>query len=259
MMDFGLVSIITPTYNCGSFIAETINSVLSQTYQNWEMIIVDDCSSDNTKEVVERYKDSRIKYHCLEKNSGAAIARNTALRMANGRWIAFLDSDDLWRPEKLEKQLRFMTENNYGFSYHKYSEIDEDSRELGVVVGGKKTVSKWQMFCCCWPGCLSVMYDAEKVGLIHIADMKKNNDVAMWLKAIRKTDCHFLDDNLAQYRRRNGSITPPGIGARIMWHYKLFRGSEKLNPIVSWILTGCNVFGSAYKKIFYVKSFNVQR
>ena len=117
-----LVSIITPTYNCGPFIAETVGCVRSQTYPNWEMLIIDDCSTDNTKEIVARFNDPRIKYYCLPVNSGAAVARNTALKMARGRWIAFLDSDDLWKPDKLEKQIRFMTDNNIHFSYTQYED-----------------------------------------------------------------------------------------------------------------------------------------
>ena len=136
MRDYGLVSIITPTYNCSQFIAETIASVLGQTYLNWEMIIVDDCSTDNTREIVGQFlkEDSRIRYMCLEKNSGAAISRNCALREAKGRWIAFLDSDDLWKSDKLEKQLDFMLKNGYAFSYHEYVEITEEGKELGVYV-----------------------------------------------------------------------------------------------------------------------------
>lgn len=256
MNDFGLVSIITPTYNCGRFIAETIESVLSQTYGNWEMLIVDDCSSDETRKAVEGYKDDRIKYHCLDKNSGAAIARNTALKMAKGRWIAFLDSDDLWKPEKLERQLKFMTDNDYSLSYHEYSEIDEEDNELGVIVSGKRKVNKWQMYCCCWPGCLSVMYDVDKIGLIQIEDIKKNNDIAMWLKVIKKANCHLLKENLAQYRRRKGSITPPGIMTRVKWHYKLFREAEKMDPLSSCFLTACNIIGIYLLKNFFTLTGN---
>lgn len=255
MEENGLVSIITPTWNCGRFIAETIESVQAQTYPNWEMLIVDDCSSDNTREVVAHYQamDSRIKYHCLEKNSGAAVARNTALRMAQGRWIAFLDSDDLWTPEKLEKQLKFMKDNGYSFSYHEYTEIDEDSKDLGVYVSGKKHVGKFDMFACCWPGCLSVMYDADKVGLIQIENIKKNNDTALWLKAIKKADCYLLKENLARYRRRKGSITPPDIKTKIKWHYTLFRVAERMNPVASFFWMGMNVLGNSYKKAFFVR------
>lgn len=253
MQDYGLVSIITPTWNCGRFIAETIDSVLAQTYQNWEMLIVDDCSTDNTKEVVAKYNDPRIKYHCLKKNSGAAVARNKALRMAKGRWIAFLDSDDLWKPEKLERQLKFMVDNGYAFTYHNYTEIDESSKPLSVYVSGKKKVSKWEMFACCWPGCLSVMYDAEQVGLVQIENVKKNNDTAMWLKAIKKSPCYLLDEDLALYRRRQNSITPKPLWQRIWAHYPLFRVAEGMNPLIAAFWVGMNVIGNAYKKLFYVK------
>lgn len=188
MQDYGLVSIITPTWACAEFIGETIKSIQAQTYQNWELLIQDDCSTDNTDKVVELYacEDARIKYARNEKNSGAAITRNNALRRAKGRWIAFLDSDDLWLPEKLEHQLRFMVKNTYAFTYHEYMEISEDGKELGVFVSGKKKVSEFDMYTCCWPGCLAVMYDAEKIGLIQVKDIRKNNDTAMWLKVVKK-------------------------------------------------------------------------
>ena len=128
MQDYGLVSIITPTWACADFIAETIMSIQCQTYQNWELLIQDDCSKDNTLEVVKPFMetDKRINYECNPENSGAAITRNNALRRAKGRWIAFLDSDDLWSEDKLEKQLRFMVKNGYHFSYTGYEEMDED-------------------------------------------------------------------------------------------------------------------------------------
>lgn len=252
--DFGLVSIVTPTYNCGRYISETIESVLAQTYQNWEMLIVDDCSTDNTKEVVESFTDPRIHYFCLDRNSGAALARNRALSIAKGRWIAFLDSDDLWRPEKLVRQIGFMVENGYSFSYHEYEEIDEDGKPLGIQVSGKKHVSKFDMFACCWPGCLTVMYDSNVMGLIQIEDVKKNNDTALWLKAIKKSRCHLLKENLALYRRRKGSITPPDIKTKIKWHYTLFRTAEKMSPILSFLWMTINIFGNSFKKRFYVKT-----
>lgn len=254
MTDYGLVSIITPTYNCGRFIAETIESVLAQTYKNWEILIVDDCSTDDTRDVVARYNDSRIKYHCLDKNSGAAVARNTALKMAKGRWIAFLDSDDLWKPEKLERQLAFMINNDYAFSYHNYTEFDETTKSLGVFVSGKKRVSKWEMYACCWPGCLSVMYDANVIGLIQIENVKKNNDTALWLKIIKKVPCYLLNEDLAMYRRRRGSITPVTFRKKIWAHYPLFRVAEGMNPITATFWVCVNIFGNTLKKIFYVKT-----
>ena len=150
MDDYGLVSIITPTWACAPFICETIRSIQAQTYQNWELLIQDDCSTDNTLEVIRPYldKDSRIKYECNPRNSGAAITRNNALRRAKGRWIAFLDSDDLWMPEKLEHQLKFMVENGYAFSYHEYTEMSEDGKDLGIYVSGLPKVGKFAMYAC---------------------------------------------------------------------------------------------------------------
>jgi len=257
-MQYGKVSIITPTYNCGSFIVQTIKSVMAQTYTDWEMIIADDCSTDDTVKVIEPFlqKDQRIKYICNETNSGAAITRNNALRCATGRWIAFLDSDDLWLPEKLEHQLTFMVSNNYAFSYHEYTEMNERGEDLGIYVSGIKKVNKFKMFACCWPGCLSVMYDKDKIGLVQINDVRKNNDTALWLKVVRKAPCHLLNENLARYRRRANSITPKPIWQRIWAHYPLFRVAEEMNPLVATFWTFMNVFGNAYKKLFYVKSIS---
>ena len=252
-----MVSIITPSYNCATYVSDCIKSILAQTYQNWELLFQDDCSTDNTKEIVEFYAatDSRIKYQCNDTNCGAAITRNNALRRATGKWIAFLDSDDIWKPEKLEKQVDFMLRNNYAFSYHAYTEITEQGDSTGVYVSGKRRVGKFDMFSCCWPGCLTVMYDREKIGLIQINDVRKNNDTAMWLKIVRKSSCYLLPENLAYYRKRVGSITPPTIFERVMAHYPLFRYAEEMNPIFSFFWTIMNVFGNSYKKIMYVKKY----
>lgn len=249
-----LVSIIMPSYNTAQYIAETIQSVINQTYQNWELIIVDDCSTDNTDIVVAEICDTRIKYIKNKKNSGAAISRNKALKLARGRWIAFLDSDDLWKSEKLEKQIQFMKNNKCFFSYTNYEEIDINGNKTNVVVTGPKVISKMGMFNYCWPGCLTVMYDRKKIGLIQIEDVKKNNDYAMWLKVCKKTRCYLLDEVLAEYRRgRTGSISTYGYKELIKWHYKLFRFSEKENVVLSLLNTVRNMIFGVYKKKRYVK------
>lgn len=257
MQNFGLVSVIMPSYKCGRYIAESIKSVQDQTYPNWELIVVDDCSGDDTVNIVQELmkKDNRIQLFSNSSNSGAAVSRNVALRHAKGHWIAFLDSDDLWEPTKLERQIKFMEENGYAFSYHEYVEIDEQDNLLGVKVSGKRHVCKFDMFACCWPGCLSVMYDAEKIGLIQINDIKKNNDTAMWLKVIRKADCYLLPECLGKYRRRANSITPKPLWKRIWAHYPLFRVAEEMNPIAATFWVIMNVFGNAYKKMRYVKTY----
>ncbi len=256
MKDYGLVSVVMPSWNCGRYVEESVRSVLAQTYRNWELLFQDDCSSDDTRVIIERLaaEDPRIRYACNEYNSGAAVTRNAALRRARGRWIAFLDSDDLWQPQKLEHQLEFMAKNGYAFSYHAYQEISERRKPLGVHVRGKRHVGRLGMMSCCWPGCLAVMYDAEAIGLVQIADVRKNNDTALWLKVIRKADCHFLDQELALYRRRKGSITPPGIMTRIKWHYTLFRVAERMNPVAAFFWMCMNVAGNGYKKLFYVNN-----
>lgn len=256
-MEKGLVSIIMPSYNCGRFVRETVESVLAQTYFNWELLFVDDCSTDDTEAVLRSFDDPRIHYYKNEQNSGAAISRNKALREAKGHWIAFLDSDDLWEPTKLEHQIQFMEKTGYHFSYHEYVEINEESKEIGVHVSGKKRVGKFDMFACCWPGCLSVMYDRDFVGLVQINDVKKDNDSALWFKVIQKTDCHLLKETLARYRRRKGSITPPSLKKRILVHYTLFRVAEEMNPVAAAFWMCMNVVGNGFKKLFFVKKYQV--
>ncbi len=250
-----LVSIIMPSYNTEKYISESIASVQKQTYADWELIIVDDCSTDNTDEIVKPFlSDKRIKYIKNETNSGAAVSRNRALREAKGKWIAFLDSDDLWLPVKLEKQIAFMKENDYHFSYTNYVEINEASIPIGRVITGPKRITKRGMYNYCWMGCLTVMYDAETVGLIQIADIKKNNDYAMWLKICKKSECYLLDKVLAMYRRgRTGSISSHSVKTLIRWHFDLFRKAEKQSVMLATFHTARNLVFGFYKKKRYVK------
>lgn len=257
MQNYGLVSIITPAWNCGNYICDTIKNIQSQSYQNFEVLIQDDCSTDGTYGIINSLiiKDSRIKYECNQKKSGAAVSRNNALKRANGRWIAFLDSDDLWSPDKLEKQLAFMVQNGYHFSYTGYQEINSDGEETGVIISGPKHVSKFGLYAFCWCGCLTVMYDHEYYGLLQISNIKKNNDYAMWLKVIQKSDMYLLDECLAKYRRgRVGSISTHGYFTMIRWHYKLWREAMNKNALASLFWTGVNLICGVYKKLKYVKN-----
>ena len=251
----GLVSIIMPSWNTGRFIAESIESVLAQTYKNWELLIVDDCSTDNTDEVIASFKDTRIKYFKNEKNSGAALTRNRAMREAQGEWIAFLDSDDLWAPNKLEKQLGFMNDNGYVFSYHDFVKIDEESKPLNVYVTGPNVVTKQGMYNYGYPGCLTFMYSAKAMGLIQIKDIKKNNDYAILLKLCNKADCYLLNENLAQYRIRKKSISHDKITKKLKSHYDLFHFcDEQPAPIAFWYACW-NMWYGVLKKIKYERVF----
>ena len=251
-----LVSIIMPSYNCGQYIEASILSVQAQTYSEWELIVVDDCTTDGSLEkvVALQREDSHIRLLRQERHCGAATGRNWALREARGRWIAFLDSDDQWEPTKLERQIAFMEAHGYAFSYTAYQEMDEYLQPTGKLVTGPQYITRIGMYAFCWPGCLTVMYDATKIGLVQIKPIHKNNDYALWLKVIRKANCYLLDECLARYLRgRSGSITTHGYGALIKWHYFLFRHAEELSAPASFLLMCGNLFFGVLKKLLYVR------
>lgn len=255
MLD-GLVSVIMPSWNTGKFIAESIQSVIDQTYKNWELLIVDDCSTDNTDEIVASFHDDRIRYFKNEQNSGAALTRNRAIREAQGEWIAFLDSDDLWVPKKLEYQIKFMQKNNLVFSYHEYEKIDEDSNPLNIYVSGPRVVTKRKMYNYGYPGCLTFMYSAKEMGLIQIKDIKKNNDYAILLQLCKTADCVLLKKNLAKYRIRKKSISHDRLSKKLKSHYDLFHFcDEKSAPVALWF--SCwNMFYGILKKKKYEVAIN---
>lgn len=230
-MKKGLVSIITPTYNCGKFIAETIETVLAQTYTDWEMIIVDDVSTDDTEVIVKEYmlKDQRIKYKKLDLNSGAAVARTTAMQLAEGQYMAFLDSDDLWANDKLDKQLTFMKEHNYAFSCTAYEQIDENSKSLNRVI---KTIEKTdynRLLLDCPVGNSTVMYDVSKMGKFEVPNIRKRNDDALWLQMLKKEKYIWgMSDVLMKYRIRTNSISSNKLNV-IKYHWILYRDIEHLS------------------------------
>lgn len=256
-MENELVSIIMPSWNTGNFIAESIQSVINQTYKNWELIIVDDCSTDNTDEVVSFYKDQRIKYLKNEKNRGAAITRNKALREAQGEWIAFLDSDDLWAPEKLEHQINFMKNNGYNLSFTEYEKIDEESKPLNVYVSGPEMVNKRKMYNYDYIGQLTMMYSTKAFGLIQIKDIKKNNDYAIRLQLYKKdgTCAYLLKENLAKYRVRKVSISHDKFKKKFKSHYDLFHLCDEKPPIVAIWYACWNMFYGVLKKKRYEKKY----
>lgn len=251
----GLVSIIMPSYNTAEYIPDSIKSIQAQTYENWELIIVDDCSTDNSMEVIRSFNEPRIKLLQNEKNSGAAISRNYALREAKGKWIAFLDSDDTWVPEKLEKQIKFMEENRYAFTFTDYR-ICLNGQWMPYINTGPNAVNKRRMYDYCYFSTITVMYDREKIGLIQIADLRKNNDYAMWLQAIEKSNAYRLPECLSFYIKHDGSVSSGSKAKLIKWHYKLFRNGLGKNLVVSGILTLNNLVHGVWKKIHYKEPVN---
>lgn len=247
----GLVSVITPTYNCGKFIAETIKSVQNQTYKNFEMIIVDDCSTDDTETVVKEFcdNDERIKYYKLEQNSGASVARTRAMQIADGEYMAFLDSDDLWKEDKLEKQLAFMKENGYAFSCTAYEKIKEDGEKTGKIVKTVKKTDYNRLLLDCPVGNSTVMYNVGKMGKFEVPLIRKRNDDALWLQMLKKEKYIYgMKDVLMEYRLRTASLSHKKSDL-IKYHWYLYRKIEKLSVIRS-VFHIC-VWG--FIKVFHIK------
>lgn len=229
------VSIITPTYNCGRFIGETIESVLNQTYTDWEMIIVDDCSTDNTKDIVLEYgnNDSRIKYIRLSENSGAAMARNKAMEVANGKYMAFLDSDDIWISDKLEKQIKFMEDNNYNITCTAYNQINETGNSLDRLIKVKNRVNYNGVLLTCPVGNSTVMYNVENLGKFEVPNIRKRNDDALWLQMLKKEKYIYgMPEVLMKYRVRSNSISSNKLDL-VKYHWYLYREIEHLSIIRS--------------------------
>lgn len=230
-----LVSIITPTYNSAKYISETIQSVQNQTHQNWEMIIVDDCSTDNTINIIKEFiaKDNRIQLHQLESNSGAGIARNKALSFVKGDYIAFLDADDLWLPNKLFAQLDFMEQNNLKFTFSYYNLIDEESNSLNITIKTPNEISYKQLFYANWIGNLTGIYDVYFFGIIPITTFRKRQDWIMWLEILKtlKT-AKPTPQVLANYRVRKNSISSSKINL-LKNNFNIYRKYHKKSIIQS--------------------------
>ncbi len=225
-----MVSIITPLHNAEKFIAQTIESVLAQTYQEWEMIIVDDLSLDHSTSIVEAYvqKDPRIKLIKQEQKSGPADARNRAIQAAHGRYIAFLDADDQWMPEKLEKQISFMIKHDLAFTYSSYKVINMDNETLTTFVT-LPDISYESMLKTCSVGCLTAVYDREKLGKMYMPKLPKRQDYALWLSILKKIGtAKGLLEPLAYYRIGQTSVSSNKINAAA-WQWKVYRDVEQLS------------------------------
>lgn len=223
-----LISIITPAYNSEKFIRHTIKSVLDQTYPFWEMIIVDDGSVDVTPEIIKEIanKEPRIKWTILENNSGIASARNEAIKMAKGRFLAFLDHDDLWLPQKLEEQVAFMLDNDYHFTYTSFERINQSGSFVNTI-NVPSTITYHAFLKNTIIGCLTVMIDRKYFPTIHMEDIL-SNDLLLWINLLKKEDGHGLQKCLAQYRIVKRSASNNKLKtAKSLWI--IYRTYENLN------------------------------
>ncbi|MEO9599266.1 glycosyltransferase family 2 protein [Parasphingorhabdus sp.] len=248
IVDRPLVSIITPTYNSADFIEETISSVMKQEYQNWEHIIVDDASTDGTALAVNELisQDSRIKFIQLETNSGAAIARNTAISAAAGRYIAFLDADDLWLPAKLSVQIEYMLRTGASFTFSSYGLIDGSGDKIGSVEVPKKATYN-SLLRNNWIGCLTAVYDTEQIGKIKMPLIRKRQDLGLWLRILKQIpQAEGLKETLAMYRVRPGSISHNKVdAARYTW--QLYRHVEALPFLYAVYYFSCYALNGLFK------------
>ena len=203
-MNNKLVSIITPCYNSAKYIGQMIESVQNQTYTNWELLITDDCSTDNSKEIIDSYikSDPRIKYFKLNTNSGAGIARNNSIEKAQGRFIAFLDSDDLWTKDKLEKQIQFILSNNYKFVFCQALVIDTDNNIIGFN-RRKSVVSYNSTKIINYIGTSGVMYDTENIGKFYMKPIRKRQDWVLWMDILKVTKYAYCQQETLGIARIN--------------------------------------------------------
>ena len=209
-MKEGLVSIITPVYNAEDFIEETIKSVQNQTYENWEMLLINDCSTDSSAEIIQTMaqSDSRIKYIKLDKNSGAAVTRNTGISKAEGRYIAFLDSDDIWKPNKLEKQLQLIEKKGVGFCFTSYRYVYEDGKPTNKVARAPEKIDYNGLLKNTIIGCSTVLVDRKIIGDFRMTNVRRGQDTATWLQLLKKTDYAYgVYEDLVWYRVVEGSLS----------------------------------------------------
>lgn len=231
-----LVSIITPMYNSEAFISETIKSFINQTYKNWELLLIDDDSSDNTIQTIKPFLEEypNIKLIQNRENLGAAISRNKGIEAAKGEYIAFLDADDIWKSKKLEKQLAFMEENKCDVCFSSYDLINEKAEPLNKTVKALKSLSYKKLLKCNYVGNLTGIYNAKILGKITSPDLRKRQDWLLWLKAIEKSGKPALgiQESLAYYRIRKNSMSSNKLNL-IKYNYWVYKKGLGFSTIAS--------------------------
>lgn len=242
-MNEPLVSIITPVYNAEQFLSETIKSIKCQTYSNWELLLVDDCSKDNSAKIIKQFakSDDRIKYIKLEKNSGASVSRNTGISNAKGRFVAFIDSDDLWEPQKLEVQIKYMIKEKVGFTFTSYRYMKENGDKTNKVAKAPSKINYDGLLKNTIIGCSTVAVDRNIIGDFKMPLVRRGQDTATWLKILRNEKYAYgIEQDLVNYRLVGDSLSSNKVKAlRRTWN--TYRNVEKLN-----------IFKTSYVFCFYV-------
>lgn len=247
-----LVSIVVPVYNSEKFINDTIKTIIDQTYENWELLLVDDCSADKSVKIIKEYqhKDKRIKLFSNSKNSGAAVSRNKGIEESRGRYIAFLDADDLWEPKKLEKQVTFMQEKDCAFSFTGYEFADSAGKPNGKRVSVPSTLNYRQALKNTTIWTSTVMLDISKLSkqVVSMPNVRRGQDTATWWKILKKIDnAHGIDEVLSYYRRTDESLSANKLTA-LKRTWNLYRNVESLG-----------IFASTYNFFWYVYNAVMRR
>ncbi|WP_150546973.1 glycosyltransferase family 2 protein [Citrobacter amalonaticus] len=240
------VSIIMPAYNSGKYIARSIDSVLAQTYEHFELIIVNDCSTDDTLQVIQEYDDPRIVVITLNSNSGVATARNEGLKFASGNYIAFLDSDDVWKPSKLQLQVSILSKSEFSCCHSGYDRIGEDDQIL-TTVACKNLVSFDDMLKHNEIGNLTGMYDRDSIGKVYQKNIG-HEDYLMWLDVTAMTHSVGLSMSLAGYRVRKSSLSSNKFKS-IVWHYRIIRSKIGFRPFKLVYFMYCYILSTVKKRV----------
>lgn len=253
-----LVSVVIPTYNSEKTIERTLDSVINQSYKSLEILVIDDGSKDGTISVLRNYmkEDSRINIITKENNRGVADSRNIGIKKSSGKYVAFLDGDDVWQENKLIKQIKFMEENNSHFTYTNYIVVDEISNQRVGLQKTPKEISYQSMLIGNMIGCSTVIFNKDYVGEVKIPLLKKRNDMALWLKILKKTKKgHRVNEGLTFYYKRENSLSSGNKKELLKYHYQVYNDSEKFGTIKSLFFVSCNVVNLFYKKIFYFEKY----
>ncbi|MBS5788574.1 MAG: glycosyltransferase family 2 protein [Clostridioides difficile] len=250
-MNEPLVSIITPVYNSEQFLSETIESIQNQTYKNWQLLLIDDCSTDNSSKIIREYQehDSRIKYIKLKRNSGAAVSRNKGLRCSEGRFVAFVDSDDLWNSRKLEKQVGLMLKENIGFTFTSYRYMKEDGTKTNKVARTPEKIDYEGLLKNTIIGCSTVVIDRNILGDFEMPLVRRGQDTATWLQLLKKEKYAYgIYEDLVYYRLVGNSISSNKLKA-LKRTWNTYRNIEKLSLPKSMYVFCFYVYNAIKKRV----------
>lgn len=244
-----LVSVIMPVYNSAKYLHEAVDSVLAQSYAHWELLMVNDCSTDSSAEKMKSFseQDQRIKTFHLSKNSGAAAARNLAIQNAQGKYIAFLDADDLWMPEKLAQQISYMEQHQNVLSYSWYYTMNPDGSKQDKIIKAPAIVSYEDLLRNNTIGCLTAVYNAELLGKMEMPLIRKRQDYGLWLNILRKGYmAHGIQEPLAIYRTGMDSLSKNKLKV-LSYNWELLRRHQQLPFITASYYFLCFLWNKTFK------------